>query len=827
MKQLLLVVAALLSVTTGVCSGDSGRPEPTDVAGADVGTELPVKPDVSSADTSGPGPDTIMPLPDVQEDTVAVPDDGQFADAAADGLPDAMCHGERGCPCDDNTGCLSGYCVQTMDGKVCSSVCSGGDACPRGWFCAEIGGLGGDTTYVCQAPAQLCRPCQMDTDCAGRTPGDHHCIAVDQNGSFCGVACSSTQPCIEGFECVAVSTLEGSADQCRPASGAACPCTDYFVQQAFVTDCRSGDDPEVCNGSRTCDQACQLMVAEETCDGHDNDCDGVVDQGCNEDGDGFCGALRSVVGPPWPAICPSGPGDCNDANVAIFPGALDDPDDLFADTNCDGIDGDAARAWFVAESGADANDGTRDRPKRTIQAAIVAATGDRTQVYVSVTANPYNETITLRDGIGVFGGYDAGNGWVRSAGNVVAIQGGTVGIFANGITHKTIVERLSVRSANATSTSGSSYALVSRNSSALLEFRHMTLQAGNGAVGGNGTAGGPGANGVGGGDGQPGCEDSGIGCADCTRPQWGNGGSTQCIVGGLMKTSTGGHGGQPVKDSGWGQSGEQGRTSGVYDGGAGGVGGYAEDGCPSSLEEVQCTATTAHSCQGQTGGAGASGIGGVSAPGGLSFGSMVEATFYVAAAGGLASGGAMGKAGGGGGGGSGGDDGCNSYGSAGGGGGSGACGGAPGTSATGGGGSFGVFLFNASPTFVNCSITTGVGGRGGNGGPGGAGGTGGAGGKTYYGFAAREERASSEQEDGGCGGYGGKGGNGGTGGHGGGGGGGPSVGLVKGGTTSNPSLSGVQFVLGTAGAGGTKGGTGGNDGAAGYTAQFYPPPTPP
>src|SRR5690348_4362462 len=42
----------------------------------------------------------------------------------------------------------------------------------------------------------------------------------------------------------------------------------------------------------------------------------------------------------------------------------------FEDTNCDGIDGDVAKAVFVdAAGGQDTGPGTRDQPKKTISAA--------------------------------------------------------------------------------------------------------------------------------------------------------------------------------------------------------------------------------------------------------------------------------------------------------------------------------------------------------------------------------------------------------------------------------------------------------------------------
>jgi hypothetical protein len=73
--------------------------------------------------------------------------------------------------------------------------------------------------------------------------------------------------------------------------------------------------------------------AAEVCDDIDNDCDGIQDEGCDEDGDGWCNIHVPVIG--FPSICPFGPGDCYDGNEAVNPGMLENPSDG-ADNNCDG-----------------------------------------------------------------------------------------------------------------------------------------------------------------------------------------------------------------------------------------------------------------------------------------------------------------------------------------------------------------------------------------------------------------------------------------------------------------------------------------------------------
>ena len=79
------------------------------------------------------------------------------------------------------------------------------------------------------------------------------------------------------------------------------------------------------------------------------------------------------------------------------------PDADGVDSNCDGIDGDLARAVFVAQGGDDATgDGTRESPLRSLGAALRRATEQgRTQVLV--TAGNFSESATLQlaDGVGI------------------------------------------------------------------------------------------------------------------------------------------------------------------------------------------------------------------------------------------------------------------------------------------------------------------------------------------------------------------------------------------------------------------------------------------
>ncbi|MCC6619627.1 MAG: putative metal-binding motif-containing protein [Deltaproteobacteria bacterium] len=84
----------------------------------------------------------------------------------------------------------------------------------------------------------------------------------------------------------------------------------------------------------------------EACEGSDEDCDGVVDDGCDDDGDDYCDRTMAVREAPPPPVCPHGGGDCDDGSADVRPGAAE---------RCDGVDQDCDastdEAWVDCHRG--------------------------------------------------------------------------------------------------------------------------------------------------------------------------------------------------------------------------------------------------------------------------------------------------------------------------------------------------------------------------------------------------------------------------------------------------------------------------------------------
>ncbi len=219
----------------------------------------------------------------------------------------AACGGDDGTTCPDGMMVMDGRCVMAFDG-------------------------GGDTGPCDPTTAEACNG--VDDDCDG---------TVDENVTqACGLTMEGqctmgTETCVDGmFEgCDAVEPVDevcgdGLDDDCDGAVDERCMCTPGESQAcgSEVGECMPG--VQVCGDDMffgTCDGA--VGSSAEVCDGLDNDCNGVVDNG-NPGGGGACG---TSVGACLPGIemCLEGAIVCM-GGVSATDEVCNDVDD-----DCDGM----------------------------------------------------------------------------------------------------------------------------------------------------------------------------------------------------------------------------------------------------------------------------------------------------------------------------------------------------------------------------------------------------------------------------------------------------------------------------------------------------------
>lgn len=442
------------------------------------------------------------------------------------------------------------------------------------------------------------------------------------------------------------------------------------------------------------------------------------------------------------------------------PSAVDPPDDLFHDANCDGVDGMPGDALFVdPAAGQDSNPGTREAPLKRLSVAMTLAASQGKALYLA--QGVYEEAdLRMERAVSLHGGYSGVDGnWKRGADYVTRIGGSGIGLTVNGLADAgVVIEWVRIGSTSSTTPGAPSIGLRVMDSSGV-HLRHVQVEAGAGAAGQGGLS--PGGTLQGGADGGVGQN------GDASVPAGGSRGPASCGPGSFG----GGQGGEGSSayssPAGAGAPGEPSSTGG----GDAGV----------NKLDTAC-GTTFCECVGEPGGEGRPGAAGGTGRHGLAGDGtgVLEGGTWVARSGTDGEAGSTGQGGGGGGGGGY----CEAPGSVqarGGGGGGGGAGGCPGAGAKGGqggGASIAVLLIRGHVELESCTLKTAGGGRGGAGGQGGAGGVGGQGGAGGQGSVSQWSGAGyTYRSTGGEGGKGGQGGDGGQGGHGGNGGGGPSVGV--------------------------------------------------
>lgn len=267
--------------------------------------------------------------------------------------------GEFGDPCDYDAQCISRYCIDTNDGRMCTQLCL--ETCPEGFDCVLLTNLGADAVRICVPESDvLCRPCEVDSDC-----GDFSSYCLEQdNGLFCAVDCSVDRNCPEHYGCNQV-TIEGAGPQgediethlCEPLLGACYDCLNDFEEGFDLSNspehCGECDNPcypetnEIANCvDGACNRVCQagyynynpevegceypctineLTGGTEICNFNDDDCSGSADEIFDIENDvNYCGdclpcaldnsATHECVRGECRAVdCEAGWGDCNDS----------------------------------------------------------------------------------------------------------------------------------------------------------------------------------------------------------------------------------------------------------------------------------------------------------------------------------------------------------------------------------------------------------------------------------------------------------------------------------------------------------------------------------
>ncbi|GMU60333.1 MAG: hypothetical protein AMXMBFR34_20960 [Myxococcaceae bacterium] len=230
-------------------------------------------------------------------------------------------------PCDAGLECDSARCVGGPTGAFCTLDCGEDAGCPYAYDCKGLVDPdepdGGARVSLCTIPQPLlCQGCGGDLECGAS--GADKCLALD-GGNFCGRDCTFAG-CPDLFSCVA---LADGSKQCVP-QGRTCDCVPETL--GLKKSCRG--EPNAfgrCLGSQICQAdggftACDAPPAlEETCNGADDDCNGAIDDGtwpeCTKTvgnvtcrGPQVCFATAGLVctaRSPEPEVCNGEDDDCN------------------------------------------------------------------------------------------------------------------------------------------------------------------------------------------------------------------------------------------------------------------------------------------------------------------------------------------------------------------------------------------------------------------------------------------------------------------------------------------------------------------------------------
>ena len=276
-------------------------------------------------------------------------------DSDADGIDDA----EDNCPnqvnpdqVDTDGDQIGDDCDLDLDGDGVANAddCGPADAAINPYEYEKCNGVDDDCDgQVDEVDAFGCLPFYVDKDHDGYGVGlstQCHCVSGGVPGGYATVG----GDCKDGDSSIHPNAAEVCDDKDNDCDGAtdgpgSLGCEDWYsdgdgdgyyaVGAPSICLCApNADGPFTADSPGDCDDADLAInpAAVESCDGDDDNCDGVSDDGCDDDADGYCDSDLTFVDGALALTCPDGPNDCDDQDPNTHPGAVELCDGK--DNNC-------------------------------------------------------------------------------------------------------------------------------------------------------------------------------------------------------------------------------------------------------------------------------------------------------------------------------------------------------------------------------------------------------------------------------------------------------------------------------------------------------------